>query len=620
MADRVGTELAGYRIESLIARGGMGEVYLATQSFPERKVALKVLPPDLASDPAFRERFIRESNAAASLEHPNIVPVYAAGESDGELYIAMRYVDGEDLRTLIEREGALSPERAVSICAQIADALDDAHEHGLVHRDVKPGNILVSRGDRAYLTDFGLIRRSELETDLTKTGQFMGTVNYVAPEQIRGEQVDGRADVYSLACVLYECLTGEQPFRREFDVATLYAHLQDPVPRPSEQAAAVPAGVDEVISKGMAKRRDERYATAAEFARASQTKVNTRSPEVRPSEPLTGRSRRRYLIATIAVSLLVIIAPVLWLSSRHSPPSNAQRDSVAVSRIDPQSNTVASSIRDASRGWSAVAAEGALWIATQDGVVKRDESSGRIVKTLHTDEAAHSLAEGYGAIWLTTAAGAEAHVLRIDPATDEVRATIDISPSQLGGSGLGAIATGNGAVWVVDYQGTLWKIDPTSNKLIDRFPVAGVGTAVTTGAGSVWVADALNDTVVQIAPRTGAILDSVEMASKPDWLAFTKGQMWVEDYGAGTLTPIDLSDLTPGRSIAVAEHPASMVVGLGSLWVPADGAVSRVNPVTGEVRQIRIDFQASAVAVDVPAETIWAIRPGPGWGPGLSPG
>jgi serine/threonine protein kinase len=149
MADRVGMEIAGCQIESLIARGGMGEVYLATQSFPDRKVALKLLPQDLAWDPAFRERFIRESNAAASLDHPNIVPVYGAGESDGELWIAMRYVDGQDLRSLLEREGPLTPERATSICAQIADALEEAHEHGLVHRDVKPGNILAAKGDRA---------------------------------------------------------------------------------------------------------------------------------------------------------------------------------------------------------------------------------------------------------------------------------------------------------------------------------------------------------------------------------------------------------------------------------------------------------------------------------------
>jgi serine/threonine-protein kinase len=252
MADRIGTEIAGFRIESLIARGGMGELYLATQSFPERKVALKLLPQDLAKDPAFRERFVRESHAAASLEHPNIVPVYGAGEFEGELWISMRYVEGEDLRGLLDRQGALHSERAAGICAQVADALQEAHEHGLVHRDVKPSNILISRGDRAYLTDFGLIRRTNLETDLTKTGQFMGTVDYVAPEQIRGGDVDGRADVYSLGCVLHECLMGEPPFHRDTEVATLFAHLEDPPPKPSAKRPELPAAFDYIVAKSMA--------------------------------------------------------------------------------------------------------------------------------------------------------------------------------------------------------------------------------------------------------------------------------------------------------------------------------------------------------------------------------
>ena len=206
----IGREIAGFRIEREIGRGGMGVVYLATQVFPERKVALKLLSPDLASDPSFRERFVRESNAAASTEHPNIVPVYGAGEADGQLYLAMRLIEGTDLGSLLSSQGALSPERAARICTEIADALNAAHDRGLIHRDVKPGNILLDPHDRAYLTDFGLIRRTQLHTDITKTGQFMGTIDYVAPEQIKGGEIDGRADVYSLGCVLYECLTDQR--------------------------------------------------------------------------------------------------------------------------------------------------------------------------------------------------------------------------------------------------------------------------------------------------------------------------------------------------------------------------------------------------------------------------
>jgi serine/threonine protein kinase len=264
----IGREIAGFRIEREIGRGGMGVVYLATQVFPERRVALKLLSSDLASDPSFRERFVRESNAAASTEHPNIVPVYGAGESDGQLYLAMRFIEGNDLRTLLEHEGTLSPDRAARICAEVADALEAAHERGLVHRDVKPSNVLLDGRDRAYLSDFGLIRATRIDTEITKTGQFMGTVDYVAPEQIRGDELDGRADVYSLGCVLYECLTGSPPFRRDSEVATMYAHLEQDVPAPSTERDDLPRSLDEVVTKATAKRPADRFATAGEMRRA----------------------------------------------------------------------------------------------------------------------------------------------------------------------------------------------------------------------------------------------------------------------------------------------------------------------------------------------------------------
>src|SRR5439155_12415145 len=219
---RIGTTMGGYHIERLLGRGGMGRVYLAEDARLGRKVALKLLDPDLAEDERFRERFARESRLAASLDHPNVVPIYEAGEHEGVLFIAMRYVEGTDLARLIEEQGALGLDRTAAILSQVAAALDVAHEHGLVHRDVKPGNILVGRGEHTYLTDFGLIKRREADTGLTKTGQFMGSVDYAAPEQIRGEPVDARTDVYSLGCVLYECLVGEPPFAHDPEVAVLY--------------------------------------------------------------------------------------------------------------------------------------------------------------------------------------------------------------------------------------------------------------------------------------------------------------------------------------------------------------------------------------------------------------
>ena len=215
----VGSEFAGYRVERLLSRGGMSVVYLAEDLKLGRRVTLKILAPDLADDPSFRARFINESRAAAGLDHPNIVPIYAADEADDHLFIAMRYVRGTDLDVLIREEGPLSLRRTAAIVRQIASALDAAHREGLVHRDVKPANILVTPGggseaDHAYLTDFGITKRPAQGAITTRTGEIMGTVDYVAPEQVEGKPVDFRADVYSLGCVAYQSLTGRVPLHR----------------------------------------------------------------------------------------------------------------------------------------------------------------------------------------------------------------------------------------------------------------------------------------------------------------------------------------------------------------------------------------------------------------------
>jgi serine/threonine protein kinase len=261
----VGREIAAYRIEAEIGRGGMATVYRARDLRLDRTVALKLLSPALTRNEVFRERFISESRLAAGLDHPHIIPVFEAGEADGVLYIAMRYVPGEDLRALLDRQGRLSVEATARIAAQVASALDAAHAHGLVHRDVKPGNILVAEGidtdhpEHVYLADFGLMKRSLTLTGLTSTGQFVGTVDYVAPEQISGKPVDGRCDVYSLACVVYEALAGMPPFRRDDDLAQVWAHLNEP-PRPlSSHRTDLPAAVDGVLAKGLAKSPDDRY-------------------------------------------------------------------------------------------------------------------------------------------------------------------------------------------------------------------------------------------------------------------------------------------------------------------------------------------------------------------------
>ena len=228
---RVGTELAGYRIESLLGWGGMSVVYLAQDLRLKRRVALKLLAAGLAEDESFRDRFLRESELAASIDHPHIVPIYEAGTADELLFIAMRYVEGRDLKVRLQGGGRLDPAEAIGILAQVASALDAAHARGLVHRDVKPSNVLLDPAarpdgtDHVYLADFGLTKRVSEETGLGEDRHLMGTIDYVAPEQIAGEELDGRADVYSLGCVLYECLAGQPPFRRDSELAVVFAHL-----------------------------------------------------------------------------------------------------------------------------------------------------------------------------------------------------------------------------------------------------------------------------------------------------------------------------------------------------------------------------------------------------------
>jgi serine/threonine protein kinase len=263
--------IAGYRIEEIVGRGGMGVVYRATQLALEREVAIKLIATERSDDPVFRERFTAESRIAASIEHANVIPVYEAGEDDGLLFIAMRLVEGLDLGRLLARLGPLSPERAARVTAQIAGALDAAHARGLVHRDVKPANVLVTadQPEHAYLTDFGVAKYAGALTRITRADQWVGTLDYLAPEQIRGEQLDTRADIYALTGVLYHCLTGETPFQRDSEAATMWAHVSAPPPDPSRVVPDLPEELDEVIARGMAKNPSDRYASAGDLARAA---------------------------------------------------------------------------------------------------------------------------------------------------------------------------------------------------------------------------------------------------------------------------------------------------------------------------------------------------------------
>jgi serine/threonine protein kinase/sugar lactone lactonase YvrE len=286
MADlTLGSTIAGCRLEAVAGRGGMGVVYQATQIALQRPVAVKAIAPELAQDKAFRERFQRESQIAASIEHPNVIPVYEAGELEGTLYLIMRWVDGTDLREMISSSGRLEPERAVHLLRPVASALSAAHRRGLVHRDVKPANVLIARGEdeadeHVYLTDFGIARRTSGDMAVTRTGVLVGTIDYTSPERIEGGRGTPASDIYAFGCMLYEALTGHVPFDRPTELMKMYAHMNDPTPSVRSEVPDVPERLAEIAERAMAKRPEDRFASAGELSAALESALDEdRAPD-----------------------------------------------------------------------------------------------------------------------------------------------------------------------------------------------------------------------------------------------------------------------------------------------------------------------------------------------------
>ena len=348
----IGTAFAGYQLRAVIGRGGMSVVYQAENPRLGSAIALKVLPPELATDEVFRARFLNESRIAASLNHPNVIPVHDMGWQDDLLYIAMRYVSGTDLRQIVRKQGQLSPASALFLVGQAARALDAAHREGLVHRDVKPGNLLIERGgddddpDHLYLADFGISKHAMSRSGLTLTGQFLGTIDYVAPEQITGGPVTGLADQYSLGCVLYECLTGQVPFRKDLDAAIIWAHVEESPTMPSTVCGELPPGLDDVFARVLAKRPADRYPSCREFVAAARTALASSPARTRPKNsqppdhhnpagqdpsaqdhpaPRRPRPARRRWLAALAALTLIVTGTCVWALTGTRPAAHAHR-------------------------------------------------------------------------------------------------------------------------------------------------------------------------------------------------------------------------------------------------------------------------------------------------------
>jgi serine/threonine-protein kinase len=310
-----------YRMDALIARGGMGEVHRAYDTQHDRVVAVKLLAGHVADDEAFRQRFIREARAAARLREPHVIPIHAYGEIDGRLYLDMRLVEGPDLSTILANRGPLDPAAAVDVIRQVASALDAAHAEGLVHRDVKPSNVLVDGSGFAYLVDFGIARSMGPAADITGTGIPVGTVAYMAPERFATEPVDHRVDVYSLACLLYQCLTGAPPFPEGNALALMHAHLNQPPPRLTAHRPDLPDALDDVIATGMAKHPEVRYTTAGGLAAAATQALTRRLPTTPVPVTQAAPSRRFpwWPVAAIVVALAVAAA-LIWLPNWNTVP------------------------------------------------------------------------------------------------------------------------------------------------------------------------------------------------------------------------------------------------------------------------------------------------------------
>jgi serine/threonine protein kinase/ABC-type branched-subunit amino acid transport system substrate-binding protein len=614
-----GTTFASYRVESLLGRGGMGVVYLAEDPSLERPVALKLIAPELVQDEDFRARFLREPKLAASLDHPNVIPIYEAGEHEDQLYLAMRYVKGTDLRAELEREGKLPPERTIDILAQVAGALDAAHDRGLVHRDVKPANVLLDEAGHPYLTDFDITKPAG--GDSTDTGQMVGTLDYLAPEQIRGEEIDGSTDCYALACVLYECLTGTPPFRRRTEAETLWAHMQgDPAPLRGQPE------LNRVLETALAKERDERYPSCAAFIAAAADALGVDAPRPRARLLAPRRQRRRLAGRLLVAGGLLLLAVVVGLAIALTGGDDGKVGPIGngVAAIDPADGSVRSFTESETPPGNVAVGEGGVWVLDNEAktVSRIDPETKEVTKSFDTPGVPSELAVGEGALWVGIAAGrreanATVRVARMDTDNGRVTGTARLRGDEGGFpvAGTPRLAVGEGAVWAVNPDGSISRIDPKSGRLVTTIetnnlawtiaagdggvwylgfdgatgvteidtrrnrqgrtiPVGASGLmGVAVGGGSVWAAADEDGVVWRIVPQRPAIQRTIDVGKGATFVAFGDGAAWTGNYVDGTVARIDprTNKITAKASVGA---PQALAAGAGSGWVSVAGATT----------------------------------------------
>ncbi len=535
----IGTDFLGYRIEELIGRGGMGVVYRAYDLRLKRPVALKLVTPSLARDERFRERFARESELVMSLEHPNVVPIYDAGDVDGSVYLAMRLVDGIDLRSLLRLEGALEPKRAIAICAQVAAALDAAHRRGLVHGDVKPSNVLLDGSEHVYLADFGLTRRLD-DGGVAVEETSVGTPAYLAPEQLEGGPVAASTDVYSLGCVLYECLTGGAVFPRSSRLAVAWAHLEEEAPEPSSRRPELPKAIDAVLGRALAKEPDQRYPSCEALVAAAAEALGLGTTRA-------SRRRRTVLLAGAAALVIAAAAAVIATSLAHGGRKDAPlfAGPSTLARIDPITRKV-----------DAVVNVGLNPVVSAGG--------GRHVWVY---------SEGSGAI------------TEVDTRTSRVieRPTISaLPPAECCGLYSGPVLAANASgAWFV--KGGLVRRPylvhlPAGQRKrrAHAYPLDIVPTGVAVGDGSVWVVGrtARDDEVLRFDPAAGRVTARRRFAASAqiDSIAFGYGWVWLVSSEKSTLYRVDPQFRRPPRRVQVSDSRATRPELIdGNVWVRVEG-------------------------------------------------
>jgi serine/threonine-protein kinase len=603
----------------------MGVVYCATELALDRTVALKLIAPELGADADFRARFWREAKIAAALEHPNVLPIFKAGEEDGTLFISMRYIEGSDLAHRLET-GPLESAVAVAIVGQVAEALDAAHARGLIHRDVKPSNILLDRDgpdERAYLSDFGLAKVTASDTGLTRTGQLLGTLDYVSPEQIRGEPLAPTSDVYSLGCVLFQTLTGRVPFALGDDLARLWAHMHEPPPYLADLSPELPKELDDVIQRSLAKLPEERFSSAGELGQAAAAALRpahiTRSSRLRtPWQRQRHRSlRRRHLWAV--VTALGIVVGGLAIATVVIRVNDAERQSG-------EAPNVGAAISVPIRPDRLAAAGGFIWALSREGgrLVRVDPESGRAESYaapidlgggLHPD-----LAGDPDALWLAHANPTVGGVDHIRPDTVEAVERVPLPAAT-------ALAVAKDAVWATTLPesgspgrlGLLARIDPRSNRLSrPPGPVGREPVDVAVGLDAIWIADRARNEVVRVSPRTLRIEARIRVGAGPSVLAVTGAFVWVANSTDRALTRIDPGrNETVGAPVEIGKEIDDLVAGAGSLWLAGgDGTVTELDSTSGAVLGTPLRVGASPLSLTWDGSQLWvasapdqAVRP-----------